>query len=52
MKKLLKIAGIGLSVGLIGASFCAPFIADTDMTSITRPYEKTEYTYIGEPSVP
>lgn len=52
MKRLLKYAGLGLSFGLLGSALCSPFITNKEMTSITRPYEKTEYTYIGEPAVP
>ena len=48
LKRILKTLGIGISVGLLGLSLCAPFFQNQDMTSISRPYEKTEYTYIGE----
>ena len=52
LRRSLKLAGLGLSFGLIGAAICAPFIHGSDMTSISRPYEKTEYTYIKDNSVP
>ena len=48
LKRVLKTLGIGISVGLLGLSLCAPFFQSRDMTSISRPYEATEYTYIGD----
>ena len=52
LKRMLKISGLGISIVLFGAAICAPFIQSKDMTSISRPYEKTEYTYIVDPAVP
>ena len=52
LKHSLKLAGLCLSFGLIGAAICAPFMQNKEMISITRPYEKTEYTYINDTSVP
>lgn len=52
LKKILKISGLGISICLLGATILAPFMQDKDMTSISRPYEKSEYTYIAEPYPP
>ena len=52
LKRVLKLSGLGISGCLLGAALIAPFIQSQDMTSISRPYEKTEYTYIADPSVP
>ena len=48
LKRVLKTLGIGISIGLLGLSLCAPFFQSRDMTSISRPYKATEYTYIGD----
>ena len=52
LKRVLKTLGISISVGILGLSLCIPFFQKHDMTSISRPYEKTEYTYIGETRPP
>ena len=52
LKRILKLSGLGISICLLGAAVLAPFMQDKDMTSISRPYEKTEYTYIDNLSVP
>lgn len=52
LKRTMKIAGLFISLGLMVSAVCAPFIQSTDMTSISRPYEKTEYTYITDNEIP
>ena len=52
LKRILKILGISISVGLLGFSLCVPLFQSRDMTSVSRPYEKTEYTYIADPYLP
>lgn len=52
LKRILKLVGLGLSFGLIGASIFSVFIQNKDMTSTSRPYEKSEYTYLGDDFVP
>ena len=48
LKRTLKILGVSISAGLLGLSLIIPFFHSHDMTSISRPYEQTEYTYIGD----
>lgn len=52
LKQIIKIVGLGLSIILFGAAVAAPFMQNKEMTSISRPYEKIEYTYINDLSVP
>ena len=52
LKRILKLSGLGISACLFGAALVAPFMQSKDMTSISRPYEKTEYTYIGDDFIP
>lgn len=52
LRQTLKYAGLVISFGLVGAAICSPFIQGKDMTSISRPYEKSEYTYIGDGEIP
>ena len=50
--RILKISGLGISICLLGVALVIPFVQSKDMTSISRPYEESEYTYIGEPYPP
>ena len=52
LKRVLKFLGISISAGLLGLALCVPFFQSHDMTSVSRPYEETEYTYIGDPYPP
>ena len=52
LKRILKLSGLGISITLLGASLLAPFIQSKEMISISRPYEKSEYTYIGDDFIP
>ena len=52
LKRLLKISGLGICLVLFGMSIYPLFSHNKEMTSTSRPYEKSEYTYIVDNQTP